>query len=196
MQKTDFIRYFGSEHIQGTIHMFTKKLLDGVKQVPVDFNFMPCDHLYPINTTTEEYKASKQRMMQQPKEATNRSKFFKDTLGERLRSKVRAEVERATLGMTIGFKMEGMVEMILEAPLEKEKTFIIMNSLQIQEDGAQTYIRKILEIIGGKKLRNMLHQKFLIKRIHDDCAIKPNFVPIGNDILAHKRAKISNFLND
>ena len=42
----------------------------------------------------------------------------------------------------------------------------------------------------------MLTQKFLIKRIHNDCAIKPNFIPIGNDILAHKRAKISNYLND
>jgi hypothetical protein len=33
------------------------------------------------------------------------------------------------MGVTIGFKMEGVTEMILEAPLEKEKTFIIMNSL-------------------------------------------------------------------
>ena len=33
--------------------------------------------------------------------------------------------------MTIGYKLEGLNEMILEAPIEKDKGFVIMNSLQI-----------------------------------------------------------------
>ena len=110
--------------------MFTKKLLDGAKQVPVAPNFMPCDHLYPINTTTEEYKANKNRMMPgKHQDQISSRKFLKDAFSDRARNRVKAEIERATLGVTIGFKMEGAVEMILEAPLEKEKTFIIMNSL-------------------------------------------------------------------
>lgn len=59
-----------------------------------------------------------------------------------------------------------------------------------------TYIRKIMEIMNGKKLRNLLHQKFLIRRVHDDQSIKPQFVPIGHDILASKRARIVNYLDE
>lgn len=209
MNKIDFIKYFGSEHIQGTIHMFTKKLLDGVKQVPVDFNLMPCDHLYPItdkiytknngllhSSQNDQYDRRMPGTQSYHSHVENKKRLFKETFNDSIRKKVKEQIEKQTLGITIGYKMEGAVEMILEVPLEKEKTFIIMNSLQMQEDGVQTYIRKILEIVGGKKLRNMLHQKYLVRRVHPDCAIKPHFVPVGNDILAHKRARIVNYLDD
>ena len=49
MSKAEFLRYFCSENIVGTIHMFMKKLLDGFeKQIPIDFNYMPMDLLYPL----------------------------------------------------------------------------------------------------------------------------------------------------
>ena len=48
MKKDEFLKFFCSENIVGTIHMFMKKLLVGIKQVTVDFNYMPIDFLYPI----------------------------------------------------------------------------------------------------------------------------------------------------
>lgn len=58
--------------------------------------------------------------------------------------------------------------MILEAPIEKERNFVILNSLQRQKDGVLTFIRKLMEIQNGKKLRSLLHQKYLVKEIHED----------------------------
>lgn len=48
MKRPDFLKYFCSENIVGTIDKFMKKLLDGIDQVTVDFNYMPIDFLYPI----------------------------------------------------------------------------------------------------------------------------------------------------
>ena len=54
--------------------------------------------------------------------------------------------------MTIGYKLEptkddkNKEEMILEAPIERERNFVIMNSLQLQRDRTLTFIRKIMEI--------------------------------------------------
>ena len=48
MTQTDFVKYFISEHLVGAIQIVIKKLHAGKDQVPVDFNFMPADHLYAI----------------------------------------------------------------------------------------------------------------------------------------------------
>jgi hypothetical protein len=48
MSQTEFVKYFISEHLTGAIQIVIKKLLAGKGQVPVDFNFMPADHMFAI----------------------------------------------------------------------------------------------------------------------------------------------------
>lgn len=198
MSKAEFLRYFCSENIVGTIHMFMKKLLDGIKQVPVDFNYMPIDLLYPLvdKGHKDTGKAENDQFSFGAAAKVAAKDVFKNTFKEAFKKRVKDYQEQHFLGLTIGYKLEGVQEMILEAPIEKERNFVIMNSLQIQEDGVLTFIRKIMEIQNGKKLRNLLHQKYLIRRVHEDQSIKPQFVPIGNDVLAGKRARIVNYLDD
>jgi hypothetical protein len=48
MTQTEFVRHFISEHLVGAIQIVIKKLHAGKEQVPVDFNYMPADHLFAI----------------------------------------------------------------------------------------------------------------------------------------------------
>jgi len=54
--------------------------------------------------------------------------------------------------MTIGFKIESR-ELLVEVPLDREPNFIMLNSPMLLEDGKLTYIRKMFEVVNGKKLR-------------------------------------------
>ena len=58
------------------------------------------------------------------------------------REKICKEVEILTKGMTIGFKPDGK-DVIIEAPLDKEKNFFIFNTSIMEKDGSLTFIRKI-----------------------------------------------------
>ena len=204
MTKAEFLRYFCSENIVGTIHMFMKKLLDGATQVPVDFNYMPMDLLYPlVDKAHKESDKSENEQFAFGSAAKAAAKdVFKSTFKEAFKKRVRDYQEQNFLGMTIGYKLEptkddkNKEEMILEAPIERERNFVIMNSLQLQRDRTLTFIRKIMEIQNGKKLRNLLYQKYLVRRIHEDQSIKPQFVPIGNEVLAGKRARIVDYLDE
>ena len=88
--------------------------------------------------------------------------------------------------MTIGYKIETK-ETIIEAPLEKDAqgygAFLILNNLMLLEDGTLTYVRKTYEIISGKKIRQVLGQRYLIQQLSPNVALKPQFIPIGKDFL-------------
>ena len=58
-------------------------------------------------------------------------------------------------GITLGFLVEKN-NTIIEAPLSSEKNFAVVNNLMLLDDGKLTYIRKLFEVIGGKKLRNLV----------------------------------------
>ena len=60
------------------------------------------------------------------------------------------------MGITIGFLAEKN-NTIIEAPLNAEKNFMTINNLMLQEDGTQIYVRKLFEVINGKKLKNLLY---------------------------------------
>lgn len=79
--------------------------------------------------------------------------------------------------MTIGFKNDQR-ETIIEAPLGKECEFLLVNT-QMLEDGESIFVRSFFEIVNGKKIRQVLNQKFLIHKFHPDPIIKPRFVPVG-----------------
>ena len=98
-----------------------------------------------------------------------------------LESFKRAELERYQnekdyCGLTIGFKIETK-ETIIEAPLEKDSQgyggFLILNNLMLFEDGTLTYVRKTFEIISGKKIRQIMGQRYLIQQLSPNVAIKP-----------------------
>ena len=160
----------------GTIHMFMKKLLDGATQVPVDFNYMPMDLLYPLvdKAHKDSDKADNEPFAFGEAAQVAAKDVFKSTFKEAFKKRVKDYQEQNFLGMTIGYKLEptkddkNKEEMILEAPIERERNFVIMNSLQLQRDRTLTFIRKIMEIQNGKKLRNLLYQKYLVRRIHED----------------------------
>ena len=63
--------------------------------------------------------------------------------------------EALTHGITIGYLVEKN-NTIIEAPISLEKNFCVVNNLMLMDDGKLTYIRKLFEVIGGKKLRNLL----------------------------------------
>jgi hypothetical protein len=67
-----------------------------------------------------------------------------------------------THGITLGFLVEKN-NTIIEAPISLEKNFCVVNNLMLLDDGRLTYIRKLFEVIGGKKLRNLVSQKFLVQ---------------------------------
>jgi hypothetical protein len=90
MTKAEFLRYFCSENIIGTIHMFMKKLLDGATQVPVDFNYMPMDMLYPLvdKGHKENDKADEQFGFGEATETSNKD-VFKSTFKEAFKKRVK-----------------------------------------------------------------------------------------------------------
>lgn len=96
--------------------------------------------------------------------------------------------------MTLGFKNH-QNDILIETPVEKEKTFVVISTNIMTEDGKVTFVRKVLETINGKKLNPLLGQKFLVRKIHRNQAIKPQFVPMDKDFFAVKRAKIVDFLD-
>lgn len=59
------------------------------------------------------------------------------------------------MGITIGYLVEKN-NTIIEAPLSAEKNFMTINNLMLQEDGSQIFVRKLFEVINGKKLKNLL----------------------------------------
>lgn len=137
MSKAEFLRYFCSENIVGTIHMFMKKLLDGAEQVPVDFNYMPIDLLYPLvdKGHREIGKPEDETFSFGTAAKVEAKDVFKNTFKEAFKKRVKDYQEQHFLGMTIGYKLEpskddkNKEEMILEAPIERERNFVIMNSL-------------------------------------------------------------------
>ena len=62
------------------------------------------------------------------------------------------KLEKSVLGITIGFKVDTK-EVIIEAPLDKERGFMTLNNLMLLADGTLTYTRRMFETINGKKLR-------------------------------------------
>jgi hypothetical protein len=105
------------------------------------------------------------------------------------------KIEKSHLGMTIGFKVDTK-EVIIEAPLDKDKGFMTLNNLMLLADGTLTYTRRMFETINGKKLRQLLTQKYQIEKFHEDSKVKPHFLPMGLDFLAVKRARLVNYLDD
>jgi hypothetical protein len=57
--------------------------------------------------------------------------------------------------MTIAYKVDTR-EVFIEAPLDKDKGFMILSNLLLLEDGTLTYSRKMFETVNGKKLRQVL----------------------------------------
>mmetsp|Transcript_37324 Transcript_37324/g.57221 ORF Transcript_37324/g.57221 Transcript_37324/m.57221 type:complete len:148 (-) Transcript_37324:491-934(-) len=82
------------------------------------------------------------------------------------------QMEYNTLGITFGFKLE-VKEILLEVPLDKDKDFVVINGLLLNDEGNLHFIRKFFETVGGKKLRNIMSQKFQVQKIHPDPVIKP-----------------------
>ena len=85
--------------------------------------------------------------------------------------------------MTIGFKNDSK-EVMIEAPLNDKRNFMTVNNMFLFKNDEykltkQVYLRKIFETLNGKKLRQVLTQQFEIRKIHDDPAVKPVFVPLG-----------------
>ena len=68
---------------------------------------------------------------------------------------------------------------MIEVPLDRERNFMILNSPMLLEGGKQTVTRKLFEVINGKKLKPVLTQRFLVKEIHSDASIKPQFIGVG-----------------
>lgn len=128
--------------------------------VPVDFNFMPADHLYAIynknlssskSIHVDEYDLSDEAI------ARNNAEFKEqDAKWDKMKQQ-----EVVTHGITIGYLVEKN-NTIIEAPLCPEKNFAVVNNLMLMDDGRLTYIRKLFEVIGGKKLRSLVSQKFLV----------------------------------
>ena len=59
------------------------------------------------------------------------------------------------MGITIGFLVE-KCNTIIEAPLNVDKNFMVINNLMLQDDGTQIFVRKLFEVINGKKLKQLL----------------------------------------
>ena len=63
------------------------------------------------------------------------------TIGYKVEPEIKDFIEKGVI-----HKKQMSLEMILEAPIEKERNFVILNSLQRQKDGVLTFIRKLMEI--------------------------------------------------
>ena len=85
--------------------------------------------------------------------------------------------------------------MMIEAPLERTRDFVIYNYMMLLDNGKLIYIRKMFETDGGKKLKPLYIQRFLIKEISHHDSVMPQFVPIGKDFLAHRRAHLQDKLD-
>jgi len=120
---------------------------------------MPADLQYaiPIKITKEELESA-QLQEAKPDVESNCNNKDPDDLdakfgpGMRIQRRAIRNIESKLLGMTIGFKVDTR-EVIIEAPLDKDKSFMILNNLMLLADGTLTYTRRMFETISGKKLR-------------------------------------------
>ena len=95
--------------------------------------------------------------------------------------------------MTLAYKCEHN-GVIIEAPLCREKNFMVLLCTMLLENGQTVFSRKLFETVGGRKHKLLLFQRFRVKKPRNNI-IKPIFYPLPKDYLAHKRAKIVKYIN-
>jgi len=101
------------------------------------------------NAQLQEAKADAEHPMRNKESDDLDTKFGP---GMRIQRRAIKNIESRLLGMTIGFKVDTR-EVIIEAPLDKDKSFMTLNNLMLLADGTLTYTRRMFETISGKKLR-------------------------------------------
>ena len=96
-------------------------------------------------------------------------------------------------GITIGYKVEN-TEIMIEAPLTREKDFMTLSCTTLNENGIEFFKRQIFETVGGRKHKLLLSQRYkILKSGHN--LIKPVFLHLYKDYLNFKKAKIVNYLD-
>lgn len=116
--ESEFVRYFANEHILGTIQILIKKML--YKQVTVDFQYLPGDHLFCI--MEKQFKdafAAHRAAMKHQKKALEHPEVWQKQLME--------HIQQMTKGMTLAYKNDAR-NTILEVSLDKDRSFIVLNS--------------------------------------------------------------------
>jgi hypothetical protein len=87
-----------------------------------------------------------------------------------------------------------MSDIMIEVPLDKDRTFMILMNAMLIESGHLIFRRHLFETVGGRKHKLVLQQRYRIIKSKNN-NLQPLFVHLPKDTLLHKRAKISKYMD-